>query len=95
MSAISELLVGTVINGYKVISTLGKPGAFGDTYLAVKENDIRQQNRYALKIIRSALLNEKDKEKAMIEVNILRDLNHPFIIKYIDHFEFGEKLCIV
>jgi hypothetical protein len=39
MSALS--LVGTVINGYKLLSTLGKPGSFGDTYLAVRENDIR------------------------------------------------------
>jgi serine/threonine protein kinase len=48
-----------------------------------------------LKIIRSAILNEEERKKTFSEVEILRDLNHPFIIKYIDHFEVAGKLCIV
>ena len=44
-----------------------------------------------MKIIESQL----EKERIIKEVNILKSLNHPMIIKYRNHFESHKRLCIV
>jgi NIMA (never in mitosis gene a)-related kinase len=65
-------------------------GAFGKTYYAQRKFD---GNFFCLKIMK--LKKEKyftDSEK---EILILKQLNHPNIVKYIDHFLFKNKFVIV
>ncbi|XP_060565585.1 serine/threonine-protein kinase Nek1-like [Ruditapes philippinarum] len=70
--------------------TLGE-GAFGKVYL-VKGQDAKQ---YAMKIIDLRTSPEEEKELAVKEANLLKELNHPNVLQYTDSFESDGALCIV
>lgn len=62
---------------FQIIKLLGA-GAFGKVYLARKKNS---DKRYALKILKKRQLISKNQVKyAVSEVNILKKMDHPFIL---------------
>jgi len=78
---------------YDVIRILGE-GSFGKVYL------MRDKVRRALvcvKIIKIKNIPKKEREATKMEVDLLRRLNHPNIVRYNDSFlsKNGESLCIV
>ena len=77
---------------YDVIKILGE-GSFGKVYL------MRDKTRRALvcvKIIKIKNIPRKEREATKMEVDLLRRLNHPNIVRYLDSFlsKNGESLCI-
>jgi len=77
---------------YDAIRILGE-GSFGKVYL------MRDKVRRALvcvKIIKIRNIPKKEREATRMEVDLLRRLNHPNIVRYMDSFlsRNGESLCI-
>jgi serine/threonine protein kinase len=73
---------------------IGK-GGFGNVFKAVRFHD---EKVFAIKMSKSnyRLLFSKDKQDLDNEVEVMRKLNHPFIVKVIDRFIHEEgSLCIV
>eukprot|EP01091_Cochliopodium_minus_P007871 TRINITY_DN1775_c0_g1_i2.p1 TRINITY_DN1775_c0_g1~~TRINITY_DN1775_c0_g1_i2.p1 ORF type:complete len:692 (+),score=142.83 TRINITY_DN1775_c0_g1_i2:1438-3513(+) len=71
------------INGYKVIKFLGK-GGFGEVYLVEKEKYL-----YALKTINCN--SSREVESATKEANILKNINHDYIVKFHNSFHFQKE----
>eukprot|EP00668_Euglena_longa_P029381 GGOE01036729.1.p1 GENE.GGOE01036729.1~~GGOE01036729.1.p1 ORF type:complete len:616 (+),score=194.92 GGOE01036729.1:73-1848(+) len=71
---------------YTELSCIGS-GAFGSVYL-VEGNPARggPSGRFVVKKVHVATLNQKELKDAVNEVFILRMLDHPNIINYLDHF---------
>ncbi|KAG9391584.1 serine/threonine-protein kinase nek2 [Carpediemonas membranifera] len=63
---------------YKTIEELGR-GSFGQVMKVERNGEIM-----AAKIVKYARMSEKEKKLLVDEVNILRDLSHPNIVRYID-----------
>ncbi len=63
---------------YRVIRELGR-GSFGTVSQVEKDGQIQ-----AMKEIKYDRMSSKEKELLVAEVNILRDLSHPNIVRYID-----------
>ena len=67
-------------------------GNFGSAYLAVnKETGLK----YIAKRILLKLLPEKEQENALLEVNLLRYLDHPNIVEYIGSYVEDQTLIII
>jgi calcium-dependent protein kinase len=82
---------GDIVSMYSIVGTLGK-GSFGRVYKAKHKltNDYR-----AVKIITKENLNASNREKLMFEVEILRSLDHPNIIKIFEVYEDDKQFSIV
>ncbi|TNV83919.1 hypothetical protein FGO68_gene7232 [Halteria grandinella] len=80
-----------IINGYQKIRPLGK-GSYGEAFLV---EHVESRIRYAMKI----LPDDIDHDQDITEVEFLQIANHPFIIKYINHFPYPDSFrgghCIV
>ena len=77
---------------YDAIRILGE-GSFGKVYL------MRDKIRRALvcvKVIKIRNIPKKEREATRMEVDLLRRLNHPNIVRYMDSFlsRNGDSLCI-
>ncbi|WP_232700233.1 serine/threonine protein kinase [Brevibacillus daliensis] len=68
------------INGYKVVRNLGG-GSFGTTYQVEKDGV-----HFALKLIRENIMNKEaiDSRRIEREIRILKEIENPFVVKYID-----------
>ena len=55
-----------------------------------------KRNFVCVKIIKIKNIPKKEREATRVEVDLLRRLNHPNIVRYIDSFlsKNGESLCI-
>ncbi|OMJ74964.1 hypothetical protein SteCoe_25991 [Stentor coeruleus] len=82
---------GDIISMYTIVGTLGK-GSFGRVYKAKHKltNDYR-----AVKVITKENLNAQNREKLMFEVEILRSLDHPNILKVFEVYEDDKQFSIV
>ena len=57
-------------------------GAYGKVYLASLTNDDGESKHYAVKSIRKDLLLEENKiESTVVEMSILMECDHPFIVR--------------
>ncbi|CAG5114318.1 Oidioi.mRNA.OKI2018_I69.chr2.g8377.t1.cds [Oikopleura dioica] len=76
---------GTVINDrYKAVREL-KPARDGKIYWVVED----QQKGKELKMLKGiALFDEKQEEEAKLEVDLLRRLDHPHVVKLLDDISF-------
>ncbi|CAD8080389.1 unnamed protein product [Paramecium sonneborni] len=80
------------INNYQKLEVKGR-GSYGAAYLAIQQNTKLQ---CIIKIIDTSNMNNKQKENAICEAKIMKDLKHPSIIKYYESFfENISNLCIV
>ena len=81
---------------YRKVKVIGK-GSFGNAVLVSLANDRKKQfvmkvklcensNIDFLKIIDISRMNKKDRNNALEETNILKKLNHPFIVKQYESF---------
>lgn len=81
---------------YRKVKVIGK-GSFGNAVLVSLANDRKKQfvmkvnyPLYALihllQIIDISRMNKKDRNNALEETNILKKLNHPFIVKQYESF---------
>ena len=62
-----------------------------DKHLKLKLNI----SRSALKIVNNLIMDENEKEKQIQEISLLKRFQNMFIVKYIDHFEYKNRFCIV
>lgn len=65
---------------YEVVSTIGK-GSFGLVKLIKRRADGRT---LVWKEMNYSRMSSREKQQLVSEVNILRELNHPNIVKYYD-----------
>ena len=73
-----DVLTSKVLEGYRVIKRLGR-GSMGVVYLAERVSDGKQ---FALKMLRHDILcNQKACQRFTQESEILRELDHPLILK--------------
>ena len=76
---------------YKIEGTIGK-GSFA----TVKRAKFRQTGeRYAVKVLSKKKMNEEDKLSMQTEIEILKTVDHPNIVKLIDVFEDERHWCLV
>ena len=83
---------GNCLNDFKIISELGH-GTYG---IAYKVTALKQPGAiFVLKKIPISHLDPKQQRDALIEVQILRKLSHPYIIKYYTSFIEDDSLFIL
>eukprot|EP01038_Epipyxis_sp_PR26KG_P004295 gene4295-6090_t len=80
------------IERYDPIRVIGE-GSFGKVYLM---RDKIKRNFVCVKIIKIKNIPKKEREATKAEVDLLRRLHHPNIVRYLDSFlsKNGESLCI-
>uniref|UniRef100_A0A7R9Z4D4 non-specific serine/threonine protein kinase n=1 Tax=Chlamydomonas euryale TaxID=1486919 RepID=A0A7R9Z4D4_9CHLO len=77
---------------YKVIKRIGV-GTYGSAYLVASTADANEL--FVLKKVKLDEANEKERVQAETEVEVLRALDHPLVLSYVDHFLYRGHLCIV
>ena len=86
----SSLNLSSFANSYQIIENIGN-GAFGKVVKAINK---KNQEIVAVKILN--INKSKSKyENIKTEANILKELNHINIVKYLDYFESGNNIYIV
>jgi len=70
------------MENFEVLNTIGK-GSFGLVHKVKRLTDGRV---YACKEINYGSMSEREKQQLVAEVNILRELNHPNIVKYYERY---------
>jgi len=68
------------MENYRVESQIGS-GSFGSVSLIRRKSD---DKKLVWKELRYGQMNEKEKAQIVAEVNILRELRHPCIVRYYD-----------
>ena len=86
----SSLNLSSFASSYQIIENIGN-GAFGKVVKAINK---KNQEIVAVKILN--INKSKSKyENIKTEANILKELNHINIVKYLDYFESGNNIYIV
>ena len=70
------------LSNFDIICKLGE-GAYSLVYKVRRKTD---QNIYALKQVKIAKLNTKEKQNALNEIRILASIHHPNVIQYKEAF---------
>lgn len=79
-------LINQTLNGYTFTEFIGA-GGFGSVYKALKDGII-----YAIKVFREDYVLQEYKQsgknnRIQREIDIMKTVNHPFLVKYIDDFQ--------
>jgi len=76
---------------YKIEGTIGK-GSFA----TVKKAKNREtQVRYAVKVLSKKKMSDEDKIAMQTEIEILKTVDHPNVVKLVDVFEDERHWCLV
>lgn len=79
------------MENYRQIKVLGK-GSFGSAWLVQR---IKDNAQFVAKEVRLSNMKPAERESAKHEITMLRQLQHPNITRYVDHFEHRGALFIV
>ena len=79
------------MKNYQQVKELGK-GGFGRAILAKRKSD---NFLVCIKEVRLSALGPKERDEAKREINVLKSLSHPYIVKYIEDFQENGNLYIV
>lgn len=71
---------------YNIIKVIGE-GNYGK---AVLVKNIEDKNLYVVKSIDITNFNKEQLDNALYEVDVIKDLQHPYIVKYVESF-YEEK----
>jgi len=74
--------------------SIGELIASGNYGKVKKANHIETGAEVAVKIINKKLMNEQEANRAMTEIEILRSLDHPNIIRFRDLVDTGERIYL-
>ncbi|MCZ2130361.1 MAG: serine/threonine protein kinase [Bacteroidia bacterium] len=85
-------LINQTLNGYTFTEFIGA-GGFGSVYKATKDG-----NLYAIKVFREDYILQEYKQSGQSnriqrEIDIMKTVNHPYLIKYVDDFK-GSDLSV-
>jgi len=69
-----------MVEAYEKLEEIGK-GSFGSVYLIKKKEDNKQ---YVWKELDYGKMSDREKQQVVSEINILKSLDHPNIVKYYD-----------
>lgn len=76
---------------YKIEATIGR-GSFA----TVKQAKHRESGvRYAVKVLSKRKMSEEDKAAMETEITIMKQIDHPNIVKLLDVFEDERHWCLV
>ena len=78
------------MNKYQKIKQLGK-GSFGNVFLVQTTSS---KSNLVLKEVGIRTLNEKERDQALMEIEILAKCKHINVIKYKEAYIAGECLCL-
>jgi serine/threonine protein kinase len=78
------------LTDFEVLSRLGA-GSFGTVYKVQRHAD---QQHYVVKTVRIAELSYKEQNEAINEVQILAQLESPYVVRYFDSFIENDSLHI-
>jgi calcium/calmodulin-dependent protein kinase I len=76
---------------YKIEGTIGK-GSFATVK---KAKNRATGKRYAVKVLSKKKMSEEDKVAMQTEIDILKQIDHPNVVKLIDVFEDERHWCLV
>ena len=76
---------------YKIEATLGK----GNFATVKKAKNRATGERFAVKVLSKKKMTEEDKAAMKVEIEILRQVDHPNIVKLVDVFEDERHWCLV
>lgn len=83
--------IGKIRDHYRIGKVLGS-GAFGEVRLCLhKESQVQR----AVKVLRKNLLDEKEMEMLKNEIGILKEMDHPNIVKMYEFLEDEKRIYIV
>jgi len=82
---------GNLRDFYRIGKMLGS-GAFGEVRMCVHRETGAQR---AVKVLRKSHMDEDEKRMLFNEINILRELDHPNIVKMYEFFEDEKRYYIV
>ena len=83
--------VGKIRDHYRIGKVLGS-GAFGEVRLCLHKDT---QTQRAVKVLRKNLLDEKEMDMLKNEISILKDMDHPNIVKMYEFLEDEKRIYIV
>ena len=76
---------------YDDLRRIGR-GNYGTVFLA---RDLRNGRDYCIKQIAMEAYSDEERTLAEQEVEVLRTLDHPGIVRYYEHFVADDSLCVV
>lgn len=82
---------GKLRDFYRIGKMLGS-GAFGEVRVCVHRES---NNQRAVKVLRKSHMDEDEKRMFFNEINVLKDLDHPNILKMYEFFEDEKRYYIV
>jgi calcium-dependent protein kinase len=82
---------GTLRDAYKIGKVLGE-GAFGEVRLCTNRETGEKR---AVKVLKKDQMDEEETAAMLNEINILKDIDHPNIVKIFEYFEDAKRFYIV
>ena len=82
---------GTLRDTYKIGKVLGE-GAFGEVRLCTHRES---GDKRAVKVLRKDAMDEEETAAMLNEINILKGLDHPNVVKIYEYFEDAKRFYIV
>ncbi len=81
-------------HGYVPLRKVGS-GSFGQAWLVGQDKSDGTKDQYVCKMIDISRCSKKEKQDALHEASVLRELRHPFVVRYKESFLEDGWLSIV